>query len=184
MYINVDEKLIRNGGRKAPKMLLEDLRTKLIPIFEETTVKYGYLNMGAIVSNMSKVKKDLEKIEFDFENSYPIAEEWMGIDNLVGFREIENFSFFGCIAGGDWEVPVYFIIYHDGKIFRGYLPVCGNLYNRNVNSAIGNDEDEDTQFLSNELQNPDFIYDPEDEDLLDYEWALIQKDILARIITF
>ena len=71
---------------------------------------------------------------------------------------------------------VFFIIYHDDKKFRGYVPVCGNVFNRDTNEAIGNDEDADYEFLAKE----EVEYIPEETEL-DYHWPSIKNDILFRI---
>lgn len=131
--------------------------------------------MSQFLSVLPQVKKDISKIQFDFENSFIEPEDWMGHINLVGFHEL-HIPFLGCMAGGDWEEPVFFIIYHDGKKFRGYVPVCGNVFNRDTNEAIGNDEDADYEFLAKE----EVEYIPEETEL-DYHWPSIKKDILFRI---
>lgn len=81
-----------------------------------------------------KLEKDLGKIEFDFEN----------------FSELEDYRItsFGvpyllCWAGGDWEYPVYFMIYWDGKSLRGYIPTKGNTFRKDTKTAFGSEEIDD-----------------------------------------
>lgn len=167
MFINTDEKLIRKGGRKAIKIPLQDFKEKILAVIDKSRcTENGYFSMSQFLSVLPQVRKDILKIQFDFENSFIEPEDWMGDDNFVGFQEL-HIPFLGCMAGGDWEEPVFFIIYHDGKKFRGYVPVCGNVFNRDTKEAIGNDEEADCEFLA--------------ETELDYHWPSIKKDILFRI---
>ena len=102
------------------------------------------------------------KIRFDLEN----FEYGSGNDDLVGFRSLDNgFTFLGITSGGDWESPVFWIVYWDGKGLRGYIPTDGNCFNPKTKMALGNGEDE------------------EDEDYLDhdFDWEKIEVDIKARI---
>lgn len=176
MFINTDEKLIRKSGRKAKKTSLQEFKEIILAVIDKSCcTEYGYFSMSQFLSVLPQVKKDISKIQFDFENSFIEPEDWMGHINLVGFHEL-HIPFLGCMAGGDWEEPVFFIIYHDGKKFRGYVPVCGNVFNRDTNEAIGNDEDADYEFLAKE----EVEYIPEETEL-DYHWPSIKKDILFRI---
>lgn len=103
--------------------------------------------------------KDLKKVEFDFEN----YETGINEDDPAHQQEIltskitRGFMNYPCgyyvlpnnmpvlfiNAGGDWETPICFAIYFDGKKLRGYIPKAGNIWNRKNKSAFGNDEDED-----------------------------------------
>lgn len=116
-----------------------------------------------------QIEKDLSKVEFDTENViyerdhfhcinptenftsrqyeyrfYPVINP---LNQLLGFNtfKIDNkdFVFLGFMAGGDWEVPVHFIIYWDGKKLRGYIPTDGNPWNTDTKEAYGNDEESD-----------------------------------------
>lgn len=77
------------------------------------------------------------EIEFDLENIELDTDE----DNL-GVQSIGDFNYIGIIAGGDWESPVFFILYIDenGKI-AGYVPEDGNVYNKKLKSAFGNNHE-------------------------------------------
>lgn len=46
-------------------------------------------------------------------------------------------------AGGDWETPVYMILYWDGREIRGYIPEEGNTFKASTRMAYGNDDDDD-----------------------------------------
>jgi hypothetical protein len=89
-----------------------------------------------------KLEEDLKKVDFDFENTDTSD------DDGVGFQSIDNFYYFGVTAGGDWEFPVYFILYFDENFdLRAYIPEKGNCYNIKLQSAFGNNvEREEEQY--------------------------------------
>lgn len=116
-----------------------------------------------------KFQADLAKVDFDFENyTFDHLEEEMGRSSgILGYRKfwtrspLTCFSYVGWSAGGDWEYPVTFIVYldQDGKTFRAYIPKDGNVWNHVTKSAIGNDEDADSDFLEEwaKKNKPDLI---------------------------
>lgn len=79
----------------------------------------------------TKLWKDLEKIENDWENCG--VNSW-GITS-TDIPYIERWS------GGDWEQPICSHIYWDGKYFRGYVPSKGNPINLSAKSAFGNNDE-------------------------------------------
>lgn len=83
-----------------------------------------------------KLKKDLSKIKFDKENY-----------NLGQFDCVGDFVFRWGQAGGDWEYPVHFIVYYDGKDIRGYIPKHGNTWCWTTKQAFGNEEEKEFKFL-------------------------------------
>lgn len=71
-------------------------------------------------------------------------------------------------AGGDWEIPVYYVIYEDDKgELRGYIPEHGNTFNPETRAAYSG-EDEDCPAPSD--IKPDF----------DLMFEDIQKRIIVR----
>lgn len=72
-------------------------------------------------------------IKFDFEN---ILMEDNDMNGIYGFQTLPNgMEILGLIAGGDWEIPVNFILYlKNGKLYN-YIPKNGNCYNKESNSA-------------------------------------------------
>ncbi|WP_395000396.1 hypothetical protein [Acinetobacter sp.] len=99
--------------------------------------------------HQGKIRNDLNKVNFDFENfEYEYSEDrgWKG--DFVGYKALGDFNFLMAYAGGDWEHPVVFIIYYDGKDLRGYVPKSGNCWNYKTKEAFGNDiNDEDQKFI-------------------------------------
>lgn len=146
-------------------------------------------------SSLGKVFDDWSKIDFDLENFYADPrhsnEDWQ-----LGFQQLNNgFTYIGVIAGGDWEYPIYAIIYHDGTTFRGYVPTKGNTYNTVTKSAFGNENnfetDTEKEFdlikkglatkgadVSNVTE--DKIHELYDSHLV-FDYVSIKKDIEARI---
>jgi hypothetical protein len=128
--------------RYAPKMTEADLvatiqafgaRHDLEEEWEATTAE-EILIAGLMEGLFTGVLDDIRKIQFDFENTE--VERFVTFDSGVTVALIS--------AGGDWEVPLCFAIYYDGKRFRGYVPTDGNVFNRTLKQAYGNaDEDED-----------------------------------------
>lgn len=111
------------------------------------------------------VINDLDKVEFDGEN-YTCG-EYFGHSHkdILGLKTLPNgMPYLGCYAGGDWEEPVFFILYWDGNKVRGYVPKEGNVYNTKTNKAWGNDDDDDMEI---------------DRDL---DKNLLRQDIQKRII--
>ena len=79
------------------------------------------------------IENDLRKVSFGNEN----------VDGK-GFKQItEDFVCFLVEAFGDWEVPMYFILYWDGKELRGYIPTEGNPWNTDEKAAYGNNESDE-----------------------------------------
>jgi hypothetical protein len=129
-------------------------------------------NLISSLGNDIKVKFDTENFELNESNNQS--------NNLIGFREIEGFTFWGITSGGDWEEPVYFLLYisEKGKL-RGYVPTDGNPWNRTTKRAFGNDEQAD---LKDAICNFDF---PKDTDCVepgdfDFDWDKITNDICKR----
>ena len=102
----------------------------------------SYPNRYIIRNLNSDVRKDLSKCEFDSENFECTSEAGRDSRHLLGIHTRNGVTFLGCESGGDWEFAVYFIIYWDGKGFRGYFPAA-NFYNKKLKAAFGNDHTEE-----------------------------------------
>lgn len=130
----------------------EDLASKI----ESLRVKYEY-NRHELVEHF---KSDL-KVKFDTENVGESKDDF-GPKKLMGIQALDNgLTFHGFCAGGDWEQPVFFIVYFDGKKLRAYVPTEGNPWNTTTKQAYGNDEDDD---LKNAKKRYFELLDPADED--------------------
>jgi hypothetical protein len=96
-----------------------------------------------------QLEMDISAVDFDFENCSADT-VFATLDDLkvpLGFQTLDNLTFLGINAGGDWEVPVFFIVYWDGMELRAYIPTEGNTWNLTAHSAFGNDEDQDVDEL-------------------------------------
>lgn len=94
---------------------------------------------------------DISVVNFDTENMEEFGTEYSynhlpGLENLDGYEMLgkegeSSFPVLWVAAGGDWELPLVFILYigEDGKI-HAYVPEDGNCYNREKMSAYGNNE--------------------------------------------
>ncbi len=85
------------------------------------------------------LEKDL-KVGFDWENWTGFRSRDFGPKSILGSQTLDSgLTFWGFCAGGDWEFPVFFIVYWDGKKLRGYIPTEGNPWNTTTKEAYGND---------------------------------------------
>lgn len=140
---------------------------------------YDNLDYDVDLKNLtSTIEKDLSKVEFDMENwqAYPDPNDYSVEDSILGIKTLNNgLTFLGVRGGGDWESPVFFIIYFDGKKLRGYIPdTKGNPWNHKTKSAFGNN-DEDVEESIN-------VYGKNYEDEnLKFDPKLIIEDIKERI---
>jgi len=85
--------------------------------------------------------KDLSKVQFDWENCGCDLER----DTPCGFWVTpEGVPTLGCYAGGDWEDPVFFVLYPESETsIRAYMPKAGNTYNLKNKTAWGSGDDGD-----------------------------------------
>jgi hypothetical protein len=104
-----------------------------------------------------KVIKDL-KVGFDLENVSGFDQEnegGFGPREIMGIRTLPNgMTYAGIMAGGDWECPVFWIVYWDGRRLRGYVPTDGNPYNTDTMEAYGNNPEADGRNLRQRLAEP------------------------------
>ena len=191
----------RKGGRKGKVISFGELRGLILEATQSNEyVQYRHENdvdeifecdnrllysfIGCKCS--ARVTKDLAKIGFDFENI--LFEDWKKTEAGIPYAL--------CIGGGDWETPVVFCIYYDGKSLRGYVPSCGNSYNYICNKAFGtSDAYEDAKFVCKELGIKFTLEDPDecDEFLgaigfetewlpeIDWDFRTVHADISSRI---
>lgn len=78
-------------------------------------------------------KKD-QKITFDFEN----------VEDIEAGKTSCGVPWILYMAGGDWELPVYFFIYPGEKGEpRMYIPTRGNVFHKKIKTAFGEEDPED-----------------------------------------
>lgn len=147
----------------------EQLREKLEKLKDKAIKEEGDTYAWPTIS--SQIMADL-KIPFDWEN-FEFERRSFGPYKLMGINTLKNgLTFCGMCAGGDWEEPIFFIVYWDGKKLRAYIPTKGNPYNTQERRAYGNsDSDEDNKLSRDDL--------PINGDSFDAD--LIIEDIIERI---
>jgi hypothetical protein len=138
-----------NSGEKVSGRIFvpigpEELKEKIEAAWTKLTPNKDERSRYEIRELTPTVQKDLRKVGFDMENTEWETSYWG--NPKVGYQKLPNgLSYFGVVAGGDWESPVFFIIYWDGKQLRGYIPKDGNPWNKNTHEAYGNDDDADRE---------------------------------------
>lgn len=91
------------------------------------------------------------KVSFDTENmilgpqDYSRQNMGVNMDPILGFQvsAFTGMPYLGVMSGGDWEEPVYWVMYWDGAKLRAYIPTEGNCWNLKTKEAYGNDTDAD-----------------------------------------
>jgi hypothetical protein len=145
----------------------------------------AYLDDDSNIRHLTPIiSKDLDKVKFDTENMESESDYGYGhAEDLVGYHVLENgMPILGVTAGGDWEWPIFFCIYFDGKKLRGYIPEKGNTWNTDTKKAYGNDDGADLKNAKKRwpIQYPKDTTDTEVEPYGDLD--LMIEDITNRII--
>lgn len=148
-FINDNQKsMIKIGERTAVRISEKELVSKILETYGKSEYAEPITSLDEVMFFKiitPQIEKDLSVILFDEENFTISHEEMFGDfdeDALIGIHTLENgFSFLGCYAGGDWEGPVFYIIYWDGTQLRGYIPIYGNSYNSDFMTAFGSEGD-------------------------------------------
>lgn len=144
-------------SRKAPIITLEELKSKC-----EILLNIGHPDFEWYNNFTPKIKKDLEKINFDFENltfgGEGYYDEGSFADYPAGYKVLDNnLPILLSNAGGDWEHPICYCIYWDGKEMRAYIPKDGNVYNKKEKCAYGSEDDCDYNEITEE-SNHELIF--------------------------
>jgi hypothetical protein len=148
----------------------------------EAAVHYAGYNIRHLTP---KLEADFKKVSWDCEN-VDASKDAFGYKGLTGLKTLNNgMTYIGITAGGDWECPVFFIIYWNGVSLRGYVPKKGNVWNYKTKEAIGNSDEEDQAFLREYLKD-DYVTDQYGGDVsinaqLLESPADVLQDMLARI---
>ena len=133
---------------------------------------------SVVYRDMTVVDDLHHNITVDFENmesfdSYDAYTHLPGLESMDGYEMIGEgdsaFPVLWCAGGGDWELPLVFIVYidEDGKL-RGYIPSDGNAYNHEKNAAYGNN-DGDPEYGEGD---PRYVFDK----------AKLKSDVAKEII--
>ena len=198
MYINKKVNL-KYGGRTIGKISPEDFIIKSKDFINKNNENFYYMKYDendvndvcealafTIMSLYSYnsnyyICKDFKNIKFDNENT-----------EVIKFHDENEYPYIVASSGGDWEIPVIFIIYWDGKKIRVYIPKKGNTWRFDTKSALGN-YDGDESYPSDEkyvyLHSDEHLYnydDDEDEEYVDicdvdYDLESCIEDFEARV---
>lgn len=126
----------------------------------------------------AKARKDLNKVKFDFEN-LEIGLDINGKNDDRGELNIHEYNgvcLLLCCAGGDWENPVYFVLYVDHKNkLRAYIPSNGNTYCKKYKCAYGGI----SEYVEDYYDLPE--EDQMDIDNLDEEGMSIEPNIISML---
>ena len=144
---------------------IEDLSSKI----EDAGGIHSAVYRGQVLKDLSMVNVNFENMEsFD---SYDAYTHLPGLESMDGYEMIGEgdsaFPVLWCAGGGDWELPLVFIVYidDDGKL-RGYIPSDGNAYNHEKNAAYGNNDGDI------EYGDPSYVFDK----------AKLKSDVANRIV--
>ena len=189
----------RYFGKASPEALRMKVQAAL-DAHEDKDVDVGATDRR-LVSLTPTVRKDLAKVQFDLENFDASDDESAAFGVKLGYHQLDNgMSFLGMRPGGDWEHPVYMIVYYDGRQLRGYIPTDGNPWNTATRKAYGtNDPKSDIRnaakrgFVGQAVldeerrlrkENPDPYGGDLDIvfEISGPDWAKIEADIKARIL--
>ena len=136
-----------------------------------------------------EVTADLETVNFDEENfEWENGEGYCGCEAIVGFHTLRNgLTYLGITAGGDWETPLFYIIYWDGQKLRAYIPTDGNFWNTDTNTAYGSegeaivDLDESEKASDANIKKRFGVRDM--QSLGDMKVSIIRDDIMKNIVS-
>lgn len=139
---------------------------------------------GHLIEHNPYLNKDiLGKVSFDFENTIYEPATWNCPSNeIVGIKCVGDFMFWGMYAGGDWETPIYFLLYidHENRL-RGFVPDNGQEWRRDTKKAFGNDYADEMYCVHhfNDIEPPDMDIDKIKDCIkarfgLDKEWSFLR----------
>lgn len=144
--------------------------TGMIPLYHHDLFRNNFENF---IRHSTTIRSDIATVDFDLENIFANEK----FDPTVGYRELPNgFKHYVVMAGGDWEIPVYFVVYWDGNNVRAYVPERGNTFNHETRTAYGSEEHCKTWFGTDEYD----VHLASKNDPFDVE--LFNADIMANIL--
>lgn len=145
--INKDVETKKNG-RTAPKISVETFKEKIKEFSYSTLKKFDMEyddKESHLKGNLMNALRTLYFQHFHKHNSSQIGTDFKGIrvdwenhDIINDIRTTNGIPYYLCYAAGDWEAPVYFIVYYDGKKIRVYVPHKGNTWRSDTKQALGN----------------------------------------------
>lgn len=102
----------------------------------------GELNHSWVYELPAIISKDISKVMFDFENCTGYNDQPFLSGYLTGYHELSpGFHTFWVSAGGDWEIPINFLLYWGDNRLRAYIPKDGNVWNKKYKCTYGSEGD-------------------------------------------
>ena len=135
------KRAFKNGGRQAPVISEKEYLDKLTDFVEQYKEDYDDTSGAVwgpalkIIRRMYMDKKSENWIKKDFKG---IHFNWENYDIIGDVRTTKGIPYQLFNAHGDWEIPVYFMVYYDGKRIRVYVPTVGNTWRQDLKQALGN----------------------------------------------
>ena len=112
---------------------------------EPVIPKNLYHHAVSLLLNCSNLFREEEwRVYADVDHENWETETWWDCPEAAQYLDlqtIDGITFCGVITGGDWEWPLYEILYWDGTRIRPYIPIRGNLVNPYVPCAFGSEYD-------------------------------------------
>lgn len=193
--INNDIKIIPNTKIVVPKIDRDIFIDGIIDVLKDLKDEKYYVNTfsemkdALIFDENMDISNELDEfvtdnINLSSENAIVTAGEYQGIefDSILGIKETSNgFVFWGTLVCGDWETFSIRIIYFDGNKFQSYVPHYGNCINWNNDSALGNDYDEDEDFLNKFNLSCNDLKSLKDRDLIDTSMILQELETVFQL---
>jgi hypothetical protein len=129
---------------------------KYLMLDQEGNPNYGWIYEEERITKI--IEKDISKVQFDFENCTGYKENEGYLDGyLIGYYELNpGFHTFWVSAGGDWEIPVNFMLYWGDNRLRGYVPKDGNVWNIKHKTAYGSEGDSEIFDWQENPHGPDY----------------------------
>lgn len=176
----VDDPLQRPNTKVSPKEVWDRLLVRGAEVAENLGEDFS----SYLLTQIDKIGRDLGHV-MDFENAGYEESEGFGVyKSILGPRYFGKIPAVGCYAGGDWEFPVFFLIFleEDGKTLRAYIPKEGNIWNYDSKEAFGNNEDSDRDFLLKWFREnrPTLRFDPNNISIDDCSNFIFNKDKIAE----
>ena len=118
---------------------IQDLTTALTKA-QILVPNQDYASLSEYIETHSKFRKDIEKIHADYEN-IDLDGASCNFPNSCFYTTPKGIVYALAFRGGDWELPVQFIIYLDHtSTLRAYVPELGNTYDNVNNCAFGHED--------------------------------------------
>lgn len=148
---------------------IDDLENKILETSKSTDIEDALYELTRAPTSI--LTKDWSKINLDQENvDYCGTFLTPGAEDLSEFEMLGDFPVAWVAAGGDWELPLIYVLYIGDKgELRAYIPKDGNAYNHKEKCAYGSEEDE--EFMENFDEEKEYVFDS----------AKLREDVKNRI---